>query len=511
MKKSEEVKVRLLELVEQVGNEFAEFPWEDPTAYINWLAQTYFIVRHTTCFLALSASRWGVKRRREQYKALAHLREESSHDMLAFNDLEKMGSFSDRHFEWPETQAFYQTQYYWIEHETPAAHLGYAYLLEGIASQKAAVAYKKILKAHGERCGNFMKVHAEEDPHHFTDGLAHLEQLNDYELETFLDCLNQSAFLYSQILAKAKSKAFGFKGFETIIPENIKAPQTLKRITEPSGVTDDLGSVAEYDQVMNTNIAANYSMGLDLIYRARNENKKPMALDLCSGPGHFALSLKKYLNYETVIGMDLSPPMVEVANKNVEKNKFKDEVKFKEGNATNLSEYKDKTFDLVSFTNSAHHFEKIEDVRKVLQEADRVAKDDGMIILTDLGRLKNAEVTDAFVRFAGREFIERKMHNMYRDFYNSMFAAWLPSEMKAAIPQNSSRVWAHIIPKDFSCFQVIVGLPKGRENLFVRGSYNWASTEILKSEEAKKDLWILQQAIDNAMIEITGPLKRQAA
>src|SRR5690606_30141650 len=130
----EEVKAHLIETVSKLGKEFENFPWEDANAYIHWLAQTYFYVRHTTCFLALSASRWGVKNRKAQYGALAHLREESSHDALILNDLEKMGVYIDHHSEWPEIQAFYQTQYYWIEHETPAAHLGYAYLLEGIAS-----------------------------------------------------------------------------------------------------------------------------------------------------------------------------------------------------------------------------------------------------------------------------------------------------------------------------------------------------------------------------------------
>src|SRR3989344_3751788 len=495
MNKAAIVKEELINQVERLGEEFANFPWEDLNAYTHWLAQTYFFVRHTTCFLALSASKWGINRRREQYMALSHLKEESSHDSLLLNDLEKMGVFIDHHEEWPETQAFYQTQYYWIEHVTPAAHLGYAYLLEGIACKKAPIAFKKISKAHGQNTGIFIKVHAEEDPHHFEEGLKFLEQLNETELQAFRECMHQSAFLYSQILSKAKSKAFGFKGFETIIPANINSDQTLKRIMEPSGITDDPSSVAEYDQVMDTNIVVNYATGLDLIYRIRNEVKTGNALDLCSGPGHFALCLKKHLNYKEVIGMDLSEPMVMVASTNVNKYKYNDQVKFKTGNVMNLSEYKDKNFDLVTFTNSAHHFEKIEDVKKVLEEADRVTKNDGLILLTDLGRLKNFEITEAFVRFAGREFMDRRMDHMYRDFYNSMFAAWLPTEMRQAVPTDSQRVWVHIVPKGLGCFQAIVGLPVGRVSLYMRDSFDWANSGILKSNEAKSDLWVLQQAI----------------
>lgn len=511
MNKAKEVKVELLEIVNKIGDEFESFPWEDPNAYIHWLAQTYFFVRHTTCFLALSASRWGVNRRKEQYKALAHLREESAHDTLLVKDLQAMGAFLDPHDEWPETQAFYQTQYYWIEHETPAAHLGYAYMLEGMACKRAPSAYKRIVAEHGELAGTFLKVHAEEDPHHFEHGLKFLEQLNDVELKAFQYCLRQSYLMYSQILTKARSKAHNFKNYETIIPANISAPQFLGRTPEPESITDQKESVAEYNQVMNTNMTVNYSTGLDLIYRTRENNSDKKALDICSGPGHFSFCLKKFLNYEEVVGIDLSKPMVEIANTNSEQLGYKNKIKFEAANATNLSQFKDETFDLVAFTNSAHHFKSLEDVTQVMKEADRVAKSDGIVILTDLGRLKNSDITEAFVRVAGREFIQKNMPHMYKDFYNSMFAAWLPSELAKALSFDTKREWVHIVPTGLSFYQAIIGLPVGRSELYLRKSFDWANSGILKSEEAKSDLWILQKGIGEAHItKITKPYKKVA-
>lgn len=200
-----DIKTELNMLIEKIGNEFEKFPWEDKKSYANWLAQTYFFVRHTTCFLALSASRWGVKNRTQQYRALQHLRDESSHDLLLLNDLEAIKDSINNHTEQPETQAFYQTQYYWIAHETRAAHLGYAYLLEGLASKKALTAFNRIIKAHGAQAASFLKTHAEEDSKHFEQGLKSLEHLSKYEVDCFRDCLRQSAMLYLQILANAKS------------------------------------------------------------------------------------------------------------------------------------------------------------------------------------------------------------------------------------------------------------------------------------------------------------------
>jgi len=198
------IEQELQQNIEEAAAAFQKFPWEDKSAYINWLSQTYFYVRHTTCFLALTASRWGVENRSMQYRALAHLKEELSHDLLILEDLKALGVSIETQQEWPETQAFYQTQYYWIEHVTPAAHLGYAYVLEGMAAHKAADAYKRVIKAHGEKAGKFLRVHAEEDPHHVEEGFKTLKQLSEKEIESFRQCMKQTTLLYKQILNKAK-------------------------------------------------------------------------------------------------------------------------------------------------------------------------------------------------------------------------------------------------------------------------------------------------------------------
>ena len=49
----------VLECVERIGSSVQAFPWENNVAYGCWLAQTYYFVRHTTSFLALTASRFG--------------------------------------------------------------------------------------------------------------------------------------------------------------------------------------------------------------------------------------------------------------------------------------------------------------------------------------------------------------------------------------------------------------------------------------------------------------------
>ena len=95
----------LSSLIEQVSSQFERFPWETRSAYIHWLSQTYFYVRHTTCFLSLTAARWGVKNREQQYHAIKHLREESGHDLLILRDVNHLDISIDDFNEWPVTQA----------------------------------------------------------------------------------------------------------------------------------------------------------------------------------------------------------------------------------------------------------------------------------------------------------------------------------------------------------------------------------------------------------------------
>lgn len=203
----QETKNELLKHVKDLTQELLNFPWENKKSYANWLAQTYFYVRHTTCFLALSADAWGVKNREKQYKTLSHLRQELSHDLLLLEDLQSLGDSIQNHHEWPETQAFYQTQYYWIERETPAAHLGYAYLLEGVAHFAGPSICKQLTKAYGSQGASFLNVHAEEDTLHFEDGLSFLETFTEVELKVFRECLRQADLLYRLILARSRDLA----------------------------------------------------------------------------------------------------------------------------------------------------------------------------------------------------------------------------------------------------------------------------------------------------------------
>jgi hypothetical protein len=186
--------------VDRLGATCAEFPWANEQAYAWWLAQTYYYVRHTTCFLGLVASRFSWQQRDRQYHVLGHLRDEMSHDQIALEDLKALGRSIDEFPELAETAAFYQSQYYFIEHENPIAHIGYSLCLEGLAAKKGMQFYNVVRAAHGEKASRFLHLHCLVDQDHFEHGLEEIATVTDAEAEIIIRNLEQSVTMYSLML-----------------------------------------------------------------------------------------------------------------------------------------------------------------------------------------------------------------------------------------------------------------------------------------------------------------------
>lgn len=183
------------------------FPWADKQAYAFWLAQQYFLVRHTTTYLAILAGQAGVGQPEGHARALAHLREETGHEALLLEDLKAMKEDIGHFNELLVTSLLYQAQYYWLLRDDPGAHAGYALMLEGLAARKAKQILKAVEEAHGKLACTFLKVHAAEDERHYREGIDALSLQSREILAAVLVNLEQSQHLYFQILETAAQKA----------------------------------------------------------------------------------------------------------------------------------------------------------------------------------------------------------------------------------------------------------------------------------------------------------------
>lgn len=279
--------------------------------------------------------------------------------------------------------------------------------------------------------------------------------------------------------------------------EKLSKP-TLGRTLESHQVTDLQESILDYQKVMSTQVSALYALALDFIHRSVQNEATPnkRVLDLCCGPGHFTRLLSEALGYSSVTGVDLSPGMIKVA-----KQLGHQDVIFEEGNATRLSKHADQSFDLVTFLNGAHHQDDISDVRKILLEAERVTKPSGLIFLMDPARPKTEKTLEGFVAVAGQDYLRLGMHRFVEDFRETMHASFRPSELRQAVPPESQRQWVLVTQRGLQTYQMLIGLPVNRNDLFLRPSLKASVLKRIVSPDVWLELRLLRFSFFHPQIE----------
>lgn len=197
-------------IMAQLKKGLEAFPWESREAYGNWCAQTYYYVFHSTHLLAFTAALIPVREMKMHYRFVAHLKEESGHEMMAKKDLEGLGFKPEAFPELTETRSFYQTQYHLIQNVHPLSFFGYIFMLEGAASEIGPRCYARVKDAHGEKCANFWRTHAEEDPDHIRKAFESVEKLDEKTMDIIALNLRDSTSRYlsmCETMAKATKPA----------------------------------------------------------------------------------------------------------------------------------------------------------------------------------------------------------------------------------------------------------------------------------------------------------------
>jgi hypothetical protein len=196
------MKAHLDACVERLRLATEEFPWEDRAAYGDWLAQTYYYVRHSTRLLAASAARFPLDARGNalHHRFAEHMAEEKQHEKLALHDIRELGFSIDDLPERSSTRFFYEPQYYKIEHVHPVALFGYILPLEAIGPVGGKRVIERVSAAHGTKVIAFLKLHTEEDVNHLAKALEVLAAVPPEQRDVVLQNLEQSTDGYVGIL-----------------------------------------------------------------------------------------------------------------------------------------------------------------------------------------------------------------------------------------------------------------------------------------------------------------------
>ena len=111
----------------------------------------------------------------------------------------------------------------------------------------------------------------------------------------------------------------------------------------------------------------------------------------------------------------------------------------------------------MTFTGAAHHLPDLEAVKKVVTEADRICRPDGLIIINDLVRPPNAHFMNfLFKTICMRDGTKFRAHNI--EFLNSLHASYTLDEFSEIIPPTSQRQW-YQVSQLAKVSQTLIGLP----------------------------------------------------
>jgi hypothetical protein len=189
--------------VKDLTQSIDRFPWHEEKAYADWLAQTFYYVRHSTRLLAASAARFPYDGPGNalHHRFSAHMAEENKHELLALHDLRAIGQSVESWPERPATRMFYEPQYFKIEHADPIALFGYILPLEAIAPLQGKLVADKVTAAFGPKCASFLKVHAADDVDHLEKAFAEIAKLDAERRRMIEENMVQTTYAYSALLA----------------------------------------------------------------------------------------------------------------------------------------------------------------------------------------------------------------------------------------------------------------------------------------------------------------------
>jgi ubiquinone/menaquinone biosynthesis C-methylase UbiE len=116
-----------------------------------------------------------------------------------------------------------------------------------------------------------------------------------------------------------------------------------------------------------------YEITMKYIQKFLKKYKSPKIIDIGAGTGKYSIFLSNQ-------GYDVTA--VELVKCNLQKLQEKNSnVKAYQGNALNLSKFNDKSFDITLLLGPMYHLFNHDDLIKVLNEAKRITKDNGIIFV----------------------------------------------------------------------------------------------------------------------------------
>ena len=235
-------------------------------------------------------------------------------------------------------------------------------------------------------------------------------------------------WLESKSFSIGKPKMPRVSMLPTVIRE-VFSKRTLPREPEPDLVMDDEQQVKDYREAgsIDSVMSAAY-----LFHSARVsqllQNGRKSVLDLGCGPAVQLAQIAQFNPGVQFHGIDLSREMLSQAEQQVAQLNLTN-VRFSQGDITDLSLVPTGSVDLVMSTMALHHLPSMAHLRACFKEIKRVLKPDSAIYLTDFGRMKSLKSVIFFAYM--NEKHHPHLHLFWLDYERSLRAAFQFDDFKS--------------------------------------------------------------------------------
>lgn len=160
-------------------------------------------------------------------------------------------------------------------------------------------------------------------------------------------------------------------------------PYDQVEIDKKTQVTTMFDRIAPYYDFLNRLL----TLGIDQRWRKKaikslDTREYDKILDIATGTADLAVALKERLKVNKVIGLDISPNMIELASKKVEKMNLKDSVEVEVGDSEKLR-FEDESFDGATASFGIRNFQNL---NKGLSEICRVLRPGGKIMILEFSK-----------------------------------------------------------------------------------------------------------------------------
>lgn len=160
-----------------------------------------------------------------------------------------------------------------------------------------------------------------------------------------------------------------------------------------------------------------------------------VVLEVGPGPGYLGLEWLKHTSNTILKGLDISPEMIKIAERNAVEYNLSDRVAYKEGSGSEIP-FDDNTFDGIFTYYSLHEWSKPEET---FNEIHRVLRVGGKYLIGDLRR-------DMFPLIRWLLLFNTQPEEIKPKVIDSINASYLEDEIKAILKR--TRLWDSLIEKN---------------------------------------------------------------